>query len=246
MSPSPGSGRRGASRTATRDRRVTPRELVRTLGTTLALAGALVLADVAATLWWQEPVTAVVGHLRQRGLAERLPAPPAGAERLAVAELADDRARMAFLARRQRQALRSGEPAARLRIPRLGLDQVVVQGVDRGPLERGPGLYPSQPLPGAPGTAAIAGHRTTYGAPFRHLDRMRPGDPITVELAYGRVRYRVTTVRSVAPDAVWVLDRRREDRLVLTACDPPFSAARRLVVSARLDSAVLARPSWAS
>jgi len=216
------------------------RRAVRAAATAAILAGALVLADVGATLLWQEPVTAVVNHLRQRALEDDLARAAPPAPRRVLAELADDRARMAFLARTGRRRLRSGEAAARLRIPRIGLRRVVVLGTDHDALARGPGFYPSQPLPGAPGTAAIAGHRTTYGAPFRHIDRLRRGDRITVELPWGTVDYRVTHQRSVTPDALWVLDRRRRDALILSACDPPFSAARRLIVFATIERARIA------
>ena len=89
-------------------------------------------------------------------------------------------------------------------------------------------------VPGAPGTVGIAGHRTTYGAPFRHVDRMRPGDRIEVETAYATITYRVERLRIVPPSATWVVGRRNFDRLVLTACHPLYSAAKRIVVFARL------------
>ena len=102
----------------------------------------------------------------------------------------------------------------------------------------GPGHYPETPLPGARGTVAIAGHRTTYGAPFRRVDRLERGDPIELRMPYGRFTYRVERTRVVAPTATWVTRRVAYDRLVLTACHPLYSAAGRIVVFARLDSAV--------
>ena len=90
------------------------------------------------------------------------------------------------------------------------------------------------PLPGQRGTVAIAGHRTTYGAPFRKIDKVRPGDEITVVMPYGRFTYKVERTRIVPPTAIWVTQRVSYDRLILSACHPLYSAAKRIVVFARL------------
>jgi sortase A len=84
------------------------------------------------------------------------------------------------------------------------------------------------------GTVGIAGHRTTYGAPFRHVDRLRRGDKVEVDMPYGRFTYEVQRTRIVPPTAIWVTDRVSYDRLVLSACHPLYSAAKRIVVFARL------------
>jgi sortase A len=89
-------------------------------------------------------------------------------------------------------------------------------------------------LPGIPGTAAIAGHRTMYAAPLRHIERLRSGDVVEVQMPYARFTYRVVAHEVVSPDDVAVVRRLRYDRLVLSACHPLFSAAKRWVVSARL------------
>ena len=123
---------------------------------------------------------------------------------------------------------------AELRIPRIGLHAVVVRGTAAADLREGPGLLDGTPLPGEHGTTAIAGHRTTHGAPFRHLDALRRGDAITLRLPYGTFRYVVEGQRVVAPSDLSVLRRVGHDRVVLSACHPLFSAARRIVVSARL------------
>ena len=81
---------------------------------------------------------------------------------------------------------------------------------------------------------AIAGHRTTYGAPFRKLDELETGDRIEVAMPYGRFVYAVERKRIVPPTATWVTQRVRHDRLVLSACHPLYSAAKRIVVFARL------------
>lgn len=128
---------------------------------------------------------------------------------------------------------RSGGSSCR----RSSAPYVVVEGTDRATLRKGPGHYPDTPVPGQGGTVAIAGHRTTYLAPFRPLDKLRPGDAIVVRMPYGRFTYRVERTRIVPPTATWVTHRVAYDRLVLTACHPLYSAAQRIVVFARLERA---------
>ena len=112
----------------------------------------------------------------------------------------------------------------------------MVEGTGTGDLRRGPGHYPDTPLPGARGTVAVAGHRTTYGAPFRRLDQLGRGDRIEMVMPYGRFTYTVERTRIVPPTATWVTTAPRHDRLVLTACHPLYSAAQRIVVFARLST----------
>jgi sortase A len=204
----------------------------------LAVAGGVLLIDAGLTLVWQEPVTALLGRLHQDALGGDLrdlqATGPTAAEQRALAQLGDDRRRVAFLARALRRRAKEGEAVGRIRIPRAKADFVVVKGTNGADLRKGPGIYEQTPFPGAPGTTAMAGHRTTYLAPFRRLDRLRRGDAITVEMPYATFTYRVERTRVVRPDALWILRRARYDRLVLTACHPLFSAARRIVVFARL------------
>jgi sortase A len=134
-----------------------------------------------------------------------------------------------------------GDPVGRISMPTLERAFVMVEGVGTKPLRKGPGHYPDTPLPGQPGTVAVAGHRTTYLAPFRANDRLRRGQPIVLEMPYGRFVYRVERTRIVAPTATEVKRRVGYDRLVLTACHPLYSAAKRIVVFARLERAP-ARP----
>ena len=110
----------------------------------------------------------------------------------------------------------------------------VVQGTDASSLEKGPGHYPATALPGLAQTVAIAGHRTTYLAPFRHLDVLKPGDQVVLTMPYGRFTYVVQYHRIVVPTALWVTRNVGYDRLVLSACNPLYSAAQRIVVFARL------------
>ncbi|MFS8483472.1 MAG: sortase, partial [Acidimicrobiia bacterium] len=114
-------------------------------------------------------------------------------------------------------ALAEGDAVARIRIPDIGVDKIVVEGVSLEDLKRGPGHFPSSPLPGQPGNAAIAGHRTTYGAPFHRLDELDHGDEIEVTTLQGTFRYEVREQLIVAPDQVEVLDDFGDDRLTLVA-----------------------------
>jgi sortase A len=127
-----------------------------------------------------------------------------------------------------------GEAAAHISIPAIGLDKVVVQGVEVSDLKKGPGHYPDSPLPGQPGNAAIAGHRTTYGAPFNRIDELKAGDEILVTTLQGSFRYEVREQLIVAPDQVEVLDDFDDNRLTLTSCNPKYSARQRIVVVSAL------------
>jgi sortase A len=222
-------------------RRSPARRALRALSTVLMVAGALLLIDAGATLLWQEPFSALYARVQQGRLAGRLQAiertPLTPVERRALEHVPDPARRLAFHARVLRRHTRPGDPLGHIRIPRMGLSTVVVDGTDAGELRTGPGHYPATPLPGEHGTIGIAGHRTTYGAPFRRIDRLRPGDPIELTMPYGRFTYRVERTRIVPPTAVWVTDRRAYDRLVLSACHPLYSAAKRIVVFARLERA---------
>ena len=127
-----------------------------------------------------------------------------------------------------------GDAMAHMRIPAIDVDKIVVSGVQVDDLKRGPGHYPDSPLPGQPGNAAIAGHRTTYGAPFNRLDELEQGDEILVTTVQGAFRYEVRDTLIVNPDQVEVLDDFGDDRLTLTACHPEYSARQRIVVVAAL------------
>jgi sortase A len=216
------------------------RRALRTLSTLLIVAGALVLADGVATLVWQEPVTAVYARVQQERLEDELEAlehaVPPPAERRAMARLPDPRRRLGFAARALGRRSEPGDPLGRLRVPAIGLSTVVVEGTGGAELRSGPGHYPDTPLPGQRGTVAIAGHRTTYGAPFRRVDDLEQGDRIELAMPYGRFTYRVERTRIVPPTAVEVVDRVAYDRLVLTACHPLYSANERIVVFGRLSA----------
>jgi sortase A len=130
-----------------------------------------------------------------------------------------------------------GNAMAILKIPRIHLDMVVVEGTDTESLKKGPGHYADTAYPWQDhGRVAIAGHRTTYLHPFYDLNELKEGDPIILETEYGTFRYVVTSVFVVTPDDSSVLDQTRKPTLVLTTCNPRYSAAERLIaVASRLD-----------
>jgi sortase A len=208
---------------------------LRTFSGVLIVVGALLLADAAVTLLWQEPVSALYGHYKQDKLGDKLDAleraPVAAVDQRALARL-DQGRRLAFAARSLDRRSDPGDPLGRILIPSIGVKDVFVEGTGTADLRTGPGHYPSTQLPGERGTVAIAGHRTTYGAPFHDLDDLDKGDRIELVMPYGRFEYRVERTRIVPPTATWVTDRVGHDRLVLSACHPLYSAAQRIVVFA--------------
>lgn len=135
-----------------------------------------------------------------------------------------------------------GNPTARIRIPKIGVDKIVVEGVSLTDLKQGPGHFPGTPLPGQEGNAAIAGHRTTYGAPFNRIDELEPGDEIIVQTTQGSFTYLMQEQRIVSPGQVEVLEDKGDNRLTLTACHPKFSARERIVVVAQLAPDEVPRP----
>ena len=187
---------------------------MRFVASVMMVSGALLIADAGATLLWQEPVSWFVAGRQQGQLEDALATPP----------------------RRvlDRKPL-GGDAIGRITISSIGVSEFVVEGTTTGNLRKGPGHYPSTPLPGEPGTTAIAGHRTTYGAPFRRLDDVRRGQRVVVDMPYGRYVYRVQSTKIVDDQELSVLGKRSYDRLVLTACHPLYSAAQRIVAFARLE-----------
>ena len=128
----------------------------------------------------------------------------------------------------------AGDAVATIKICRIGVEKAVVSGVGDEDLKKGPGHYPQTPMPGTAGNAAIAGHRTTYGAPFFNLDKLEVGDPIMVSTTQGQFRYDVASKTIVTPNHVEVLNNTPDAELTLTTCEPRFSAAKRLIVVAKL------------
>jgi sortase A len=193
-------------------RRGTLRAFLRFVASVLLTSGTLLVADAAVTLLWQEPISAAVSYFQQRDLKEALEKPP---KRV-----------------RERRPL-AGDAIGRIELPSLDRGYYMVEGTKKADLRKGPGHYADTPLPGERGTVGVAGHRTTYGAPFRTIDKLRPGNRVVLEMTYGTFVYRVEKTRIVDPSEVSVKRRVRYDRLILSACHPLYSAAQRVVVFAR-------------
>jgi sortase A len=180
-------------------------------------SGILMIADAGITLAWQEPVSAFLAERQQQQLEKELADPPPEVETRI----------------REKRPL-PGDAIGEIVLPSLDKRFFVVEGTDTGNLRKGPGHYPDTPLPGEKGTVAVAGHRTTYGAPFRDIDQLRRGRRIILSMPYGRYVYRVEKDQIVDDSALWIKDPVGYDRLVLSACHPLYSAAQRVVVFARL------------
>jgi sortase A len=231
--------RHGPSLAGDRHRSSRSRKALRVLAVALILAGTIALLDAAVTLIWQEPFSALYAKLRQDHLNSALAkvdrAAPSASEKRALVDLADVRRRVAFLAGSLEGHTKNGSAVGRIEIPRIGADFVVVKGTGTSELQSGPGVYPETVFPGMAGTTAIAGHRTTYLAPFRHIDELRKGSAITLRMPYALFTYNVVDKRVVAPtDVAAAVGNVGYTRLVLSACTPLFSAAKRLLVYARL------------
>ncbi len=124
----------------------------------------------------------------------------------------------------------------RLRIPKLDIDVIVLEGTDRSTLTRGPGHIIDTSWPREGNNTAISGHRTTFGAPFASLHELEEGDRIHLTTRYGSYTYVMRGSAVVRPTDVYVIGQEYKNRLTLTTCDPPGSAARRLAVWAQLKS----------
>jgi sortase A len=211
------------------------RRALRILGTVLAGAGVLMLIWALVVWQWQDPFTALYTKWKQRELtsqyekrAESFESPIVGTS------LAAQRAGIARAARLYRLRSKRGEAIGRLRVPRLGLSIIFVNGTDTETLKKGPGRDPRTFMPGENRLVYIAGHRTTYLAPFSHIDSLRSGDRVTLEVPYARFIYSVTRHRIVVSTNLSVLRSPRHELLELQACHPRFFASHRYIAYARL------------
>ena len=215
------------------------KRVMRITGTLLLAAGVAMLVWVLVVWRWQDPFTALYTTWKQHQLSQsynhraeafRLPEPTSKTAAARVVTAAQIRAQ----ARRYRLATKRGQPIGRLRVPRLGLNMVVVDGTDHDSLTRGPGLDRRSYMPGEGQLVYIAGHRTTYLAPFAHIERMKAGDEVSLELPYGTFRYRVFTHKVVGANDMAVLKSHGREVVELQACHPRFFASHRYIVYARL------------
>jgi sortase A len=215
------------------------RRVARITGTLMLVGGVAVLLWVLVVWRWEDPFTGLYTTWKQHQLSQsydrrvkayRLPEPSSKAAATHVVSAGQIRAE----ARRYRLTSKRGEAIGRLRVPRLGLKMVVVDGTDHDSLTKGPGLDRRSYMPGEGQLVYIAGHRTTYLAPFAHIERMKAGDPVTIEVPYGTFHYRVFTHRIVQADDLAVLHSRGREIVELQACHPRFFASHRYIVYARL------------
>lgn len=207
------------------------------LSVALITAGLVILVDVGLTLLWQEPASSIYAAVRQHNAESKLDDVQRDFQEVheaAVSHVGDRPRNVRKLAALFAKGVSDDQPIGRIVIPSIGVDIVVVQGTSTSDLTQGPGHYPSTPFPGQPGTAAIAGHRTTYLAPFRNLDELHGGNRIELQMPYATLAYRVQRTRVVQPTDVGILHPAGYQRLVLTACHPLYSASERIVAFARL------------
>ena len=212
----------------------------RILSTALITASLVIFADAAATLAWEEPVSSLYASIQQGQAKEELEELeedfPSEADLRAVEGVVGDVERTKILAKRFHKRIEEGDAIGRIKIYRgTRLNIVMVEGTDDVTLRKGPGHYPDTKLPGEGSTAGIAGHRTTYLAPFSDIQKLVRGNKIIIEMPYGDLTYAVQKHEIVTPDRTDIVDPVGYDRIVLTACHPRYSAAKRYAIFARLE-----------
>jgi sortase A len=213
------------------------RRWARRLGTVLVVLGVLTLVWAAVVWQWQDPFTALYTTWRQHQLTsqyeKRVEAFNA-APRTPATSVAAERRSIAREAKRYRLESQRGQAIGRIRVPRMGLNMILVNGTDHDTLMKGPGRDLRTFMPGENRLVYIAGHRTTYLAPFSHIDALQPGDRITIEVPYATFVYVVTHHRIVKATDLSVLRSPQHELLELQACHPRFFATHRYIAYARL------------
>jgi sortase A len=207
---------------------------VRLLGTLMIVAGVLTLGWAVLVWQWQDPFTAAYTKWEQHRLASQLDREMTRfASHDDAPSLAALRVEVAKDAATYRKSLHRGDAIGRLTIGSLGLKIILVQGTDHESLKKGPGHYAGSALPGQGRLVYIAGHRTTYLAPFSHIDSMRVGDKVTLRMPYATVVYSVTGHVVVDAHDLAVLQTHNREVLALQACHPRFFATHRYIVWAK-------------
>jgi sortase A len=211
------------------------RRWIRLLGTVLVVLGVLTLVWAGVVWRWQDPFTALYTTWRQHQLTSQYEkrfqafnAPTPGRS------VAAERRNIAREAKRYRLESKRGEAIGRIRAPRMGINMILVNGTDHETLKKGPGRDLRTFMPGENRLVYIAGHRTTYLAPFSHIDQLQPGDRITIEVPYATFIYSVTHHRIVKATDLSVLRSPLHEQLELQACHPRFFATHRYIAYARL------------
>jgi sortase A len=214
------------------------RRFARIAGALMIAGGVLTLAWALLVWQWQDPFTALYTSWKQHQLAQQYDrllndwqAPKLARGNLAAEERAVAREAAAF-----RRTTHDGEAIGRIEIGRIGLHMVLVNGTDHGALTKGPGRDLRTFMPGQNRLVYIAGHRTTYLAPFSHIDEIRDGDYIRIQMPYATFVYRALRHWVVAADDIAVLRSPDHELLRLQACHPRFFATHRYLVDARLVS----------
>jgi sortase A len=203
------------------------------------LAGLLLITDGVLTIVWKEPISSFFQARDQAALRDDL---QGLRKTLAASTPKVPKESATSRMRREATALdgagrKAGSAMGSISIPKIGLKTVFVENTNHNALKRGPGHYKGTVLPGMTGTVGLAGHRTTYGAPFKRVNELQPGSRIIMNMPYGTFTYKVIGWHITTPgDASSLVSHAGEHRLVLTACHPLYSAAQRIVVSAKLVS----------
>ena len=211
------------------------RRSIHLLGTLLAVAGVLTLLWSLLVWQWQDPFTALYTKWKQHQLASQYEKRTQSFEpSISGVTVAAERESIAREAKRYRTSSTRGEVIGRLRVPRMGVNMLLVNGTDHDTLRKGPGRDNRTFMPGENRLVYIAGHRTTYLAPFSHIDRLRSGDRVTIEVPYGTFIYAVTRHRIVKSTDLSVLRSPRHELVELQACHPRFFASHRYIAYARL------------
>jgi sortase A len=214
------------------------RRLARIIGALMIGGGILTLAWALLVWQWQDPFTGLYTHWQQRELSRSLSREFAQFHpvRIDHTDLAAERRAVLSTATRFRKTARDGQAIGRIVIGRIGLNMVLVNGTDHDSLTKGPGRDLRTYMPGQDRLIYIAGHRTTYSAPFSHIDSIRPGDVIRIEMPYATFVYRAAKHHVVAATDLSVLRSPKHELLALQACHPRFFATHRYIVYGKLVS----------
>jgi sortase A len=210
------------------------RRTARILGTLMLVGGVLTLLWVVVVWQWQDPFTALYTRWEQHRLASSYDERFAKFRPLRPVDdsLAAERQTIAREAARYRRDSKRGEAIGRIKVPRLGLNMILVNGTDHDSLIKGPGRDLRTYMPGQGQLIYIAGHRTTYLAPFSHIDSLRRGDRVTLEMPYATFVYRIVRSRIVPSDDLAVLESHGREVVILQACHPRFFATHRYLAYA--------------
>jgi sortase A len=205
----------------------------RVLGLVLIVAGVASLAWTVVVWQWQDPFTGLYTRWEQRHLSKQYATVVQDWKPPRVAG-ADRRDALPLEAAAYRSDAHAGNAIGKIVVGRLGLNMVLVDGTDEASLKKGPGLDARTYMPGENRLVYVAGHRTTYLAPFAHINEIRAGDYIRLEMPYATFVYRATGHMIVPATALWVLRSPKHELLRLQACHPRFFATHRYIVNARL------------